>query len=132
MNISKQVVILSAENSTNTFEGNRQRTTTLEGMLEDIGLPFERATGVYKGQREASFVVIVRDETDIDILKGFAFNNFNQEAVLLQDSNQEAHLIFRNGSSERLGRLEQVSEEIAMSQDSFTLLNDSYYITVPR
>lgn len=132
MNISKQVVILSAENSTNTFEGNRQRTTTLEGMLEDIGLPFERATGVYKGQREASFVVIVRDETDIDILKGFAFNNFNQEAVLLQDANQEAHLIFRNGSSERLGRLEQVSEEIAMSQDSFTLLNDSYYITVPR
>lgn len=132
MNISKQVVILSAELSTNTFEGNRQRTATLEGILQDLHLPFNKALGVYKGSEETSFVVIVRDETDIEVLRDFAFKNFGQESILVQDANQEAYLLYQDGTTERLGVLEQTTKENALKQDAYTLMNDQYYITRSR
>ena len=132
MNISKQVVILSAELSTNTFEGNRQRTTTLEAMLQDIKLPFSKALGVYEGSEESSFVVVVKDELDIEVLRDFAFKNFGQESILIQDANQEAYLLYQDGTTQQLGRLVQVSKEVAQNNGNYTLVNDQYYTTRPR
>lgn len=133
MNISKQVVILSAEiPNAMRAEGNRQRTKTLENILKDIGLPFNKATGFYKGQQEESFVVVVKDELDIEVLRDFAFKNFNQESILIQDANQEAHLLFRDGTTQQLGRLQQTTKELATKQDAYTIMNDQYYVTLPR
>jgi hypothetical protein len=132
MNISRQVVILSAETGNATFEGNRQRTENLESCLADLNLSFKRGTGVYKGVQEVSFVVIVNNETDIQVLRDFAFKSFGQESILHVDSNQEAVLIFNDGTREQLGRLEQVNREIATSRDAYTILDDKYFVTNKR
>jgi len=131
MNISKQVVILSATKTGDSVENTNFRTKTLRGVLGDLRLPFSEATGVYKGQTETSFVVVVTDNFDIDTLKGLAFKNFDQESILVQDSNQEAYLIFNNGITQNLGRLEQVSEEQAKELDNYTILNGNFY-AVPK
>lgn len=131
MNISKQVVILSATKNGDSVENTNFRTKTLRGVLGDLRLPFSEATGVYKGQTETSFVVVVTDNFDIDTLKGLAFKNFDQESILVQDSNQEAYLIFNNGTTQNLGRLEQVSEEQAKELDNYTILNGNFY-AVPK
>ena len=132
MNISRQVVILSAETGNATFEGNRQRTENLEACLNDLNLTFKRGTGVHKGTQETSFVVIVNNETDIEVLRDFAFKSFAQDSILHVDSNQEAVLIFNDGTREQLGRLEQVNREIATSRDSYTILDDKYFVTNKR
>lgn len=131
MNISKQVVILSATKNGDSIENTNFRTKTLRGVLGDIRLPFSEATGVYKGQTETSFVVVVNDNFDIDTLKSLAFKNFDQESILVQDANQEAYLIFSDGSRLELGRLEQVSEEQAKKLDNYTILNGEFY-AVPK
>lgn len=132
MNISRQVVILSAETKTESTESNNRRTNNLEACLGDLNLAARRATGVYNGTQETSFVVLINDQTDIDTLKDFAFKSFGQESILHVDSNQEAVLIFNDGKTEGLGRLEQVSKEIATGRDNYTIMGDSYYVTNKR
>lgn len=125
MNITQQVVILSGELS--TVNDNTRRTALLNDMIAELRLPFKRANGVYKGQSENSFVVIVNDQTDIDTLANFAFKSFGQESILHQDANQEARLIFANGTTQRLGRLEQVSKELAESLENYTVMDGKFY-----
>ena len=132
MNISQQAVILSAELDTNTQEENTLATSTLESVLQDIDIPFNTATGVYNGREEKAFVVIVQDQLEIDALKDFAFKNFKQESILLQDSNQEAHLIFNDGNTIQLGVLQRVEKEVAQQKENYTILNGEYYTTVKR
>ena len=132
MNISKQVIILSAELAGLSKEENARRTNTLEHCLQDCNLTFNRASGVYKGKEEVSFVVVPNNEDEIQGVKEFAFLNFNQESVLVQDSNQEAYLEFGDGTVERLGRLSEVPQAIAQAEDAYTILNGKYYITIPR
>jgi hypothetical protein len=132
MNISQQVVILSAENTKLTPEQNCQRTKILKHCLEDCNLLFGESLGMYKGEPETSFVVIINNSHDLQALKDFAFKNFNQESILYQDANQEAHLIFNNGAEERLGRLEEVTEEEARKHNAFTLFSGRYYVTKQR
>ena len=125
MNITQQVIILSGELS--TVNDNTRRTALLNDMIAELRLPFKRANGVYKGQSENSFVVIVNDQTDIDTLANFAFKSFGQESILHQDANQEARLIFANGTTQRLGRLEQVSKELAESLENYTVMDGKFY-----
>lgn len=132
MNISQQVVILSAELSTNSFEKNRQLTENLACCIDDCSFKAKRAIGVYKGSEETCFVVIVNNEDELQTLKDFAFKNFGQESILHQDANQEAYLIYNNGKTEQLGRLEQVNPKYIETLDSYTVLDDRVYTTVPR
>jgi len=132
MRISQQVIIISAELSSKTFESNRQRTQTLKDCIEDVGLVFKEALGVYKGSKEVSLVVLVENQLEIDTLKDFAFKNFDQESVLYQDSNQEAYLLYNNGKTEQLVILEEVLQEVALKSDSYTIMNDKYYMTKQR
>lgn len=132
MRTVSQVVILSAELSTKRFESNRQRTETLEGMLNDCNFRFKKALGCYKGSSEDSFVVVLRDAQELETLKDFAFTNFEQESILYQDANQEAYLVFANGKTEQLGRLEQVDKKEATSQEAFTVMGGNYYVTRAR
>ena len=133
MNYYPKVLILSAESPENTHEGNRQRTETLRHCLEDCNMNFSQGTGFFRGEGpEASFVVLPRNEAEIDVLKDFAFKSFKQQAVLFQDNNQEAYLINHDGTEERLGRLQEVTKEVAENAGSYTLLNGKYYTTVKR
>jgi hypothetical protein len=131
MNIVDQVVILSAELSTLPEQENARRTVLLNDMIAELRLPFKQATGVYKGSQEKCFVVVVREQADIDTLANFAFKSFSQESVLHQDSNQLARLIFSDGKTEVLGRLTQVSKDLTETLDNYTILGDKVFTTIP-
>ena len=129
----QELIILSAESSKNTHEGNRARTETLKGVLTDCQISFDTALGVYNNEAtEDSIVAIINNADEYQAVIDFAFLNFDQESILYQDANQEAHLVFANGTSERLGRLEAVEKEVALKTGSYTLLNDIYYTTIKK
>ena len=132
MNIVPQTVILSAESNTNDQLTNEQKTNLLRDCLEDCNMNFSQAEGFFEGRSETSFVVVPKNQAEIDVLKDFAFKTFKQQAVLYQDSNQEAYLINHDGTEKRLGRLQEVSKEVAESVGSYTLLKGRYYTTVKR
>jgi len=131
MNTVEQVVILSAELSKLSSVENDRRTVLLNDMIAELRLPFKSAKGVYKGSAENSFVVIVREQVDIDTLTGFAFKAFGQESVLHQDSNQLARLIYSDGKTEILGKLVQVPKELAETLDNYTIMEGKFYTTTP-
>jgi hypothetical protein len=132
MNISQQVIILSAESDKKTPEQNNATTRILKHCLEDCNMLFGEAMGMYKGTSENSFVVVIQDIEEIKILKDFAFKNFNQESIIYQDANQEAYLINNNGTHEQLGELAEVSEIDAINLDSYTLFGGRYYSAKKR
>lgn len=132
MNITQQIIILSANQNDGNNEKNRQLHENLKACLTDCGFRYKEATGVYKGQEEDSFVVLVNNETDIQTVKDFAFKSFNQESVLYQDVNQEAYLLYQNGTTKQLGRLEQVNSKLVETLDSYTVMDGRVYATVKR
>jgi len=100
--------------------------------LEVDKIPFLEVEGFYKGDSEKSLMVLTSGE--------FAFKTcfelariFNQESVLTRDNENNARLVYLNNSQPplRLGKLIQVSEVEARSQDSFTYVpkTNEYYIT---
>lgn len=129
MNTVQQVIILSAELSKLSSTENERRTVLLNDMITELRLPFKPAKGVYKGSEETSFVVIVRDQGDIDTITGFAFKSFGQESVLHQDSNQRARLIFADGKTQELGKLVQVDD--VKNLDNYTMMEGKFYTTIP-
>lgn len=129
MNITNQVIILSAELSGNSEVENSRRTNLLNDMLSDSNINFNVASGVYKGNSEVSFVTVPRNNDEVETIKDFAFKNFNQESVLYQDANQQAYLIFNNGESKRVGVLEQVNPREIETLDHYTVLNGRVYTT---
>lgn len=132
MNISQQVVILSAELSELNNSVNQSRTELLNSMLQDIKLPYSESVGYWDGELEYSFVVIVKNKEDIDTLKDFAFKSFGQDAILHQDSNQMAHIINRDGSSMLAGRLEEVPANKVDKLQGYTIMNNKVYTVVNK
>lgn len=129
MNISEQVVILSAERKENHPEINERVSAVLMDMISDLGIPFNQALGCYKGDNVRSLVCIVRSIEELETLKGFAFNNFNQKSVLYKDVNGNCYLEYENGQSEKLGRFKQTNPEAIETLDNYTIVN-GYVFTV--
>ncbi len=131
MNTVQQVVIMSAELSSLNSVENVRRTLLLNDMIAELRLPFKQSIGVYKGSKERSFVVVVNDQAEIDTLAGFAFKSFGQESILHQDSNQLARLVYSDGKMETLGKLVQVSKELAETLENYTVMDGKFYTTTP-
>jgi hypothetical protein len=129
MNIQQQVLILSAELTKNSHETNCEVSMNLFNNLKDLGIKFKPAEGYYKGSREISFVTLPKNDTEIQVLKDFAFKNFDQESVLLQDANGVTELIYNDGKTERLGRLRQVNPKFLEGLDSYTVMGGNIYTT---
>ena len=53
-----RVIILSAELTSNTYEGNRQLSDNLESCLDDLGVTYNKGVGSYKHAIETCFVVM--------------------------------------------------------------------------
>ena len=130
MDIAKQVVILSAHNNLDTAAENAARTELLDQYLLGAKLSFKRTMGAFQGTKQESFVVIVNDNEDIEIVKNCAFINFNQNAVLHQDANRQAHLLSSDGTIKTLGKLDVVPESVAVATGSYTIMNDQFYSVV--
>jgi hypothetical protein len=125
----QNVIILSAELSTSTNESNRQRTLNLKGCLEDLNISHGNALGVYKGSKEVSFVCLPKNLEEIEALKDFAFKNFKQESILMQDTNGTCHLIYEDDSSESIGKFRVVIPKLTDVLDSYTVLSGVVYTT---
>ena len=132
MNITQQIIILSANQNDGRHERNRQLHENLKACLDDCHFKYKEATGLYKGQEETSLVVLVNNETEIQTVKDFAFKGFNQESVLYQDANQEAYLIYNDGKTEQLGRLEQVNPKLTETLDNYTVMDGKVYTVLKR
>lgn len=129
MNTFSQVVILSAELDSNRFEKNRQLTENLNACLSDCNFKYSKGIGVYKGQEESSFIVLPKNDDEINTLKDLAFKSFNQESILYQDANGKAYLIYNNGNEKSLGKLRQVSPKLTEKLENYTILNGKVYTT---
>lgn len=127
MNITNRVVILSAELKDKSFESNRQRTINLAKCLEECNLIFNEAQGKYNGIEETCFVVKVRNNTELETVKDFAFKNFGQESVLETDANGRAYLEFNNGETKMLGQFRQVNPKLIEQLESYTIMNNGVY-----
>ena len=129
MNIVRQVVILSAFQKNLDIAKNVAHSTDLRAFLDNYDMTYKHAIGVYKGDSETSFVVIVENEEQINKLRTVAFKQYNQESILLQDSNQLARLEFSDGTTVELGKLVETTSQIAKQKDAYTFVDGKYYIT---
>lgn len=129
MNHFNQAIILSGELSNLSNEENLARTINLGACLEDCNFQFKKALGVYKGQEEVSFVVLVWNQDDINTVKDFAFKNFNQESVLLQDANGLCSLEFQNGDSKTLGKFKTINPKFIEQYDNYTVMDGKVFVT---
>lgn len=130
MNTTQQVVILSAERSELNNESNRQRTENLAACISDLAIRAKKAKGVFNGESEDAFVCIVKNQAEVEALKNFAFNNFDQDAILYQDGNQQAYLILKDNTEKHLGKLQKVDS--AEGLKNYTILNNDIYATAKQ
>lgn len=123
----QNVIILSAELESKTYESNRQRTLNLKGCLEDLNISHGEAIGLHNGFKSVSFVCLPNNLEEVQALKDFAFKNFSQESILEQDVNGLCHLVFEDDTSHSIGKLKPVFNEENLS--SYTKIGNVIYTT---
>lgn len=132
-----QFVILSAELSHLSESENLSRTNELLTALINNGFTPVRFEGHYKGTKEDSFGIplnqyftFINNDSQLSTLEMLAFDRFQQESILVQYSDGHARLHYRD-HIEHLGKLRQVTKEVAEKKDSFTFYPEKglYYAT---
>lgn len=126
MNIHPITYIISAYRPDRDFVSNRIAHDALRQLLQVAGYGIKQVDGVYKGQKEKSFVVV--GATDNAILS-LAWT-FSQESVLKLHGDRHADLLYTNGVVEPLGKFVAVGQAEALKHDSYTYcpVNDTFYI----
>jgi len=125
----EQVIILNAELKDNTKEQNNTRTELLERMLVDANIKHNKAIGNYKDTIEKTFVCLPKDLAEIETLKGYAFDTFNQESVLHQDVKGHAWLVDSKGNELHVGKLRQVPNKYIDTLSNYVIMNNKVYTT---
>lgn len=108
LNHYRELVFISAELSRLTPEINKRRTEALLNMLNDLGANFELVGGIYKGQRENSFMVFLDHNVNLEIIEGFA-RNFDQECIFYRDKYNKNYLVYENDVEELKGELQKIT-----------------------
>lgn len=104
----KQKLLFSAEYYTNTKQENDRRTVLLSEILQDMNISYKIVKGVYKGIPEKTFVIVPRDNTEVETLKGILFDKFNQHSILEVNKDSSSYLIYKD-KEEYIGRFTNVS-----------------------
>lgn len=105
-----EFIILSAELENLHPSENNTRTDRLEYMLNELRLPYKAIEGVYKGVSEASFLVVVKDESEIECVTDLGLKSFGQESILFRDFKGQASLVFNNGITQDIGTFTRTTE----------------------
>ena len=133
------LVVLSACRTENTVEENANNTQHLHEMLTALGYQHTLTIGQYKGVRESSFVVKLYPPIEIpfSIIKMLAFSfhhKTRQKSILLVDSQDEASLIYADGSTLPLGRFIEIINPTSqqLSTQNYTQIGDRYFTCRPR
>lgn len=128
----QQVVIISAQRTDLSQDLNTRLHLLLGDLISDMNVPYNEAKGVYKDVKEDSYVVIVNNNDELETLEKFAFDNFNQESILYQDVTGTARLIFKNGDTVKVGKLQKVNKNDSTTLNNYTELNGEIYTTERR
>jgi hypothetical protein len=123
----KRVIIMSAEDSQETFRENRLRTHRLMRMLEDVNIAYDLGLGSYLDRIETALVIVPNSLAEIELVRDFAFKSFKQESISVQDNRGDCVLEYNDGTVETLGRLKATPKRIAQKQQNYTLFKDVYY-----
>ena len=109
-----EIAIISAELTclTGEFESlqvqNEYRSHKLATTLGEMGFGFKHVQGMYKGSREASFLVVIHGPDELSAILNLGFD-FGQESILYADQDRNAKLIYCDGhDTEPLGVLQRV------------------------
>lgn len=88
-------------------------------------LSAKEVVGKYKGKLELSIMVEIEF---VDAIKKIA-KHFKQESILFIDEIGTGRLLYLNNDSlEKIGKLTEVSKKTAHESDSFSKVNERYYI----
>jgi len=130
------LVILSACRTENTVEENADNTRLLSDMLTAFRCHYASAIGQHNGELESSFVIKIYPpiEAGLKFIENLAFRfhyKTRQESILLVDSQDEAVLIYADGSTQPLGRFKETPSQHVGTQD-YTQIGDRYFTCEPR
>lgn len=127
MNLQQQVILISAFRTGNTNYENMQATEKLGEALQQLGLNYGQAIGMYRGTREISMVVQASVELPLIELA----ERFGQESILVVSKGGVAELVYTDGRREQLpGKFGPVSSETARNLNAYTLVNGKFYAVV--
>ncbi len=126
--LNNPILIFSVERFELSEELNYSNTLVTEVKLNLAKIPFIKVIGSYQNHEETSFLIL-KDLTSL----AFVVNQceiYNQECFLDSDSNRDTKLRYRDGHSEYIGSLIEVSKEEAIEVGYYTKVSDSsYWIT---
>lgn len=100
------------------------RTNELHKDLQEYGERFTEIQGVYKGTPEKAFIVFTSDTKKPLELR----EKYNQESVLVRSCFNDVSLVYAD-HSEHIGSFKEVPKNIALSKDSYSIIDGNYYIT---
>lgn len=125
----KNIAILSAELSHLDDYVNAHRHMQLKGILQDLGLSSQEVTGVYKGTKERSLIVLLPDFETQQVVVDIALKTFSQESILVRDNENHARLIYKE-YEHYLGTMQAISQAEASRLNAYTITNDGQYWAV--
>lgn len=100
-------------------------------FLKSQDISYKTATGCYFGSTELSFVV-GWTESNFELVLGLA-KFFDQESILLVDSDSRTYLKFLNTNKEvELGQWTEIKTQDADQFDSYTVINGRVFTTMER
>ena len=128
----KYTVILSAYQTSNTQLQNLIDTELLRHQLEsELHVHPIRATGVYKGEGEQSFVVHTNSHNQAYEVRAIGLHTFKQESVLISNNRRhEVKLHNAGGFNTVIGERFISAGHALKGHDNYTVLNgtDFYFV----
>lgn len=135
MNHRTPFLVISSDRYNLTPELNASRRETFRQQLAERGLSFKEVRGVYKGNAEVSFVVLVDTLADEHLALRLA-RHYGQESALYVDANRAVQLLTLRpevggpdvDGTESLGEWAAVPEHVAKDQGAYTYSDGVYYV----
>jgi hypothetical protein len=93
--------------------------------LSNTGIAFIECNSRYEGINEKCFLVDARHETKVNQLS----KDFNQDSVLFIDALNNATLIYKDGTIDKLGAFKRVDRDNATKKIAYTQIGDQFYTT---
>jgi len=129
MNIFKQFALISAERKDLTPQENETRTNQLKLMLEQSKFTFVEGQGFYDNHKEVTFYVELPKQDDIERIEMIGLDRFQQDCVAIQYPDGHTRLHYPN-EIHHIGKIRQVTEEVAKSKSAYSIFNGVHYATV--
>jgi len=129
MDIRQRYVILSAELNYITSEENLKRSRLLLDMVKSLELDFHTASGFYKGEKERSLFINIKNNSDLEAIKNIVFKQFKQESIFYSDSNGNCTLEYSDGISDNVGKMNIISPKYIGQLNNYTIVNGKILTT---